>query len=104
MSTKNKDSFTNMMPRIATKEDCNANWGGGKPGEYFRCGFCGHKFKPGDYWRWQFTNDIPTAPGNPLVCQKCDGTSHEVRKKWAEKWEAYMSDEWWWFRKHKSEL
>lgn len=93
------DSFTNGKPRIATKEECNAIWGGGKPGEYFRCGFCGYKFKQGDYYRWQFTNDIPGAPGNPLVCKNCDDVPEKVRERWKEKWDEWQSDRWWWFRK-----
>lgn len=91
------DSFTNGKPRIATKEECSAKWSGGNPGEYFRCAFCGYKFQPGDYWRWQYTGDIPNASGNPLVCKECDDGPEETRKKWQEKCQEFRSDKWWWF-------
>lgn len=65
-------SFTDQKPRIATEEKCKASWCGGKNGKYFHCYLCGHKFKPGDYWRWIYTNSTPGASGNPMVCKKCD--------------------------------
>lgn len=93
------NKFTNGKPRIATKEDCKAPWGGGENGKYFRCFFCGYKFKPGDYWRWQYTNDIKGAGGNPIVCEKCDDGPELTRKKWKKKCEEFYSDKWWWFRR-----
>ena len=96
---KQNNRFTNGKPRIATENDCNAPWNGVKGGKHFRCGFCGYKFKPGDYWRWQYTNNIPGASGNPFVCEKCDEGYELTRKKWIEKWEEFKSDKWWWFNR-----
>ena len=73
--------------QVATKEICEATWMGRRNGKYFRCAFCGHKFKIGDMWRRIFTNNVPNAGGNPLVCGKCNlpeekliekGTSKEI--------------------------
>lgn len=75
-------SFTDQKPFTATEEDCRCAWSGRANGEYFRCGLCGHKFIPGDVVRWQYTNDMPGAGGNPMVCQKCDGPPEVVREKW----------------------
>ena len=61
-------SFTNQKPRIATQEDLEAPWSGGKPGEFFRCKLCGYKFQLGDYWRWVFVKGYT----NILVCEPCD--------------------------------
>lgn len=65
------DKFTNGKPRIATKEECAAPWGGGKNGKYFRCSLCGYKFKAGDYWRWQYTGGAG-AGCNLTLCSSCD--------------------------------
>lgn len=75
-------SFLDGKPRIATEEECNAQWMCGKRGEHFRCCFCGYKFKVGDYWRCQYTNSTPGASGNPLVCEKCDAPREELVAKW----------------------
>ena len=90
-------SFFDGNPRVATKEHCNAPWSGDK--KNFRCGFCGHRFKEGDTWRAIFTNHIPEATGNPLICADCYTTAEEAQQKWAEKWKEYMNDKWWWFRR-----
>lgn len=89
-------SFTDGKPRIATQEDLQANWGGGRSGEYFRCCLCGYRFKEGDYWRWQYTNDIPGAGGNPLVCKKCDGP--DVIEKWKQMHKEAKGRMWWFTR------
>lgn len=95
--------FTDQKPHEATVEDLNARWGGGKPGERFRCMLCGYKFKLGDIFRWVFTNDIPGAIGNPLVCQKCDGP--DVREKWKKLNEEFYRDQkFWWFRRHEKHI
>jgi len=62
----------------------------------FRCFLCGHRFVPGDVVRWQFTNDIPGAAGNPLVCKACDGTKDEVVAKW-KAMHAEANGRMWWF-------
>lgn len=83
-------SFTNQKPQIATKEHLTANWGGGKPGDRFRCCICGYKFILGDYWRWVYTNDIAGAGGNPLICQNCDGP--DVRERWIEMYRVFREE------------
>jgi hypothetical protein len=90
--------------QVATEETCKARWSCGKPGQYFRCGFCGYKFKAGDKWRGVYTNDMPGAGGNPLVCEKCNDTNAQLRARWLEKannWKAVVeSGENWHFTKH----
>jgi hypothetical protein len=71
-------SFTDGKPWVVTEKDCRVSWAGGKNGKYFLCGLCGYKFKPGDTVRWQYTNDVQGASGNPLVCVECDGTKEEI--------------------------
>lgn len=91
-------SFTNQKPFVATADDCNAHWACKPLGERFRCGLCGYRFKAGDIVRWQYTNDIPGAGGNPLVCAKCDGPDVVERwKKHCEEW-ASIQDKFWHFR------
>ena len=92
-------SFTDQKPRIATKEDCKAQWSGGENGKYFRCALCGHKFVIGDYWRFVYTNDIPAAAGNPLVCEKCDGTKEEIVTKMRELKSEYNQQKFWRFKR-----
>lgn len=91
-------SFTNSYMTqeliVATDEHSGARWSGGKPGEFFRCGFCGHKFKDGDKFRWCYTNDIKGAGGNPLVCEACNDSNEELRARWAKKchdWNAFVN-------------
>lgn len=52
-------------PRIATPSDCRARWRGAGPGVKFRCDSCDTKFKVGDLWRWQESD-------NRLLCNRCD--------------------------------
>ena len=93
-------SFTDQKPRIATEKDVNAAWSGRKSN--FRCGFCGHKFKVGDQWRWIFTNDMKDAGGNPFVCQSCDADNETLRAKWRETHKEMKTIKegrlWWFFR------
>jgi hypothetical protein len=95
-------SFLDGKPRVATESDCKARWLGGKPGEYFRCAFCGHKFVVGDTWHGIFTNDIPGAHGNPLVCDKCyDGNNQNTAAKWLQlhtQWKELRKKHWWFIR------
>ena len=93
-------SFTDGEPRIAAPNDLDARWMCGLPGQYFRCAFCGYKFKLGDYWRFHFTNSTPGAGGNPLVCEVCD---MDDRKALTEKWRAMVQEHeirFWWFNRH----
>jgi len=98
------DSFTTQKPMVATEDDCKAPWSGGKNGKNFRCYFCGHKFFPGDYYRWIFTNNTPGAGGNPLTCKSCDDGD---RDKMVEKWKSLCKrareedSTMWWFRKQR---
>lgn len=89
--------FTTGKPFVATAEDCNGNWACKPNGERFRCGLCGYRFKPGDVVRWQYTNNIPGAGGNPLVCEKCDGP--DVVKRWKALCDEWNSDKFWHFRR-----
>jgi hypothetical protein len=90
--------FTDGKPFVATEADCRAHWGGGRNGVWFRCYLCGHKFKPGDVVRWQYTNDVQGAGGNPMVCQKCDGTKDEIVAKWKAMWDDANGRMWWFSR------
>jgi hypothetical protein len=74
-------SFTDGKPWVATENDCKASWMGAKNGKLFCCFLCCYKFVPGDVVRWQYTNDVPGAGGNPLVCQSCDGTKDQIVEK-----------------------
>lgn len=76
--------FTHGKPFVATEADCEFRWRCKPPGEGFRCGLCGERFRPGDTVRWQFTNDVPGAGGNPMVCESCDGTKEEICGKMKE--------------------
>lgn len=86
-------SFTDGKQRIATEKDLNTLWGGRVNG--FRCMMCGYKFKVGDKWRWVYTNDMYGSSGNPIVCERCDGTDKEVRRRWQRKWEEARTRFWW---------
>ena len=92
-------SFTDETEQIATEHDCKLPWMGGAKGKYFRCALCGHKFEPGDKWRFVFTNNLPGASGNPLVCETCYGSATEARAKWQAKCAEWNSGFWWWFRR-----
>ena len=89
------NSFTDQKARRVTQTDIDGRWGGGRPGEYFRCGFCGYKFKLGDSWRWIYTNDTSGAGGNPNVCEKCDDTKDNLIKKWKAMHEEADGRMWW---------
>jgi hypothetical protein len=88
-------SFTNGKPFIATMEQCNFAWCSVPNGKHFRCYLCGYHFKEGDTVRCQYTNDIPGAGGNPLVCTNCDGTKEEIVQEMREKYNRAKSDMWW---------
>lgn len=99
-------SFTDQKPFTVTAEDLTLPWSCGKNGKYFRCHLCGYKFKDGDIARWQFTNNIPGAGGNPMVCQGCDGPPQEVIAKWAKlcaEFKELREGRMWWFLKKREE-
>lgn len=83
-------SFTDQKPRIATEKDCKAKWGGYKNGDRFRCYLCGHKFKPGDTWRWVYSQKYM----NFLVCDSCDGD--DVQERWIAA-NKELREKFWWF-------
>ena len=53
----------------------------------FKCQFCDNKFQVGMEFRMLFTNDMPKAGGNPLICRPCF-TAHRgyegARAAWAK--------------------
>jgi hypothetical protein len=73
--------WTKNVPQIATKEHCSIPWNGGKNGKYFRCYLCGHKFVPGDNWRFIYGKNVCR---NIFVCRECDGPDEELRQKFAD--------------------
>jgi len=91
-------SFMNGKPWVATEQDCKASWCGRKHGQYFRCGFCGHKFAPGDLVRWQYTNGTD-APGNPLVCQTCDADRDTLVARFRAMHQEARGRMWWFCRR-----
>lgn len=107
------DNWTNQEPRVATDRDANTRWSGSKAN--FRCWFCGHRIKTGETWQFLYTNDLPGAGGNPLVCDHCIAEAVEqaqflclsrnevLRERWQQKcaqWAEIMNDpKWWEFRR-----
>jgi hypothetical protein len=89
--------------KVATEKDCSAEWSCGKPGEYFRCALCAHKFVPGDEFFVLYTNDLPEAGGNPILCVKEKGSIEEMRTAWKARcaeWHKRQKDSrFWFFRK-----
>ena len=90
-------SFTDQKRRIATKEDCSALWNGQKNGEAFRCYLCGHRFAPGDGWRWVYTGGIyyerdgkRFGVTNLMTCDACDGD--DVISRWVDLNQSYWKD------------
>jgi hypothetical protein len=89
-------SFTDQKPFRATREQLLTNWSGGARGKYFRCHLCGHKFKEGDYVRWQYLGDQGFT--NLLVCEECDGSKEDIVAKWAAMHEEATGKMWWFCR------
>lgn len=99
-------SFLKGEPQIASEQDVKSPWLGMRNGNGFRCHLCGYRFKIGDYWRCQFTNNIPGAGGNPLFCKSCDDTPEIVIGKWkarCDEWRKFKtSDNFWWFTRNEN--
>ena len=91
-------SFTDGKPFTATEAQCKGPWLGRPNGELFRCFLCGHKFEPGDVVRWQYTNDVSGAGGNPLVCEKCDGPKEVIVEEMREGYAAVRGRYWYFAR------
>ena len=97
----NNDRFTNQKRRVATEEECHAPWGGLKNGAGFRCYLCGHRFRPGDGWRWVYTGsrNFQTPEGktfgviNFKTCDACDGPT--VIDRWIARNIEFSSDRFW---------
>ena len=90
------------VPKIATEEHCKARWSLGKPGEFFRCALCGHKFVPGDEFTICYTNDMLGSGGNPICCS-AHGSVPQLRAQWKDRCEEYShfkDDRFWFFTKH----
>jgi hypothetical protein len=91
--------------KIADEEVCKARWSCGKPGEFFRCALCGHRFVPGDAYTLVYTNDIPKTNGNPICCSS-HGTIAEMREQYralCEEFRTTESDKFWFFHKHRGQ-
>ncbi len=94
-------SFTDQKRRVATEEDCKRGWGGGKNGVYFRCYLCGHKFKPGDGYRWIYSAGAGFVAEdgkrygvvNPMTCDSCDGD--DVLDRWVKRNEEFNAPHFW---------
>ena len=84
-------SFTDQKPRIATEKYCKAPWGGVENGELFRCYMCGHRFKPGDIFRW--VSAVHLGTNNLVVCDKCDGP--DILQRWVDRVKEYEERFWW---------
>ena len=87
-------SFTDQKQFIATEEDCNFQWGGGKNGSKFRCYLCGHKFKVGDKVRWVYAGHKKVI--NFFTCDKCDGTDVVDRFVALNKSYQELKKKFWW--------
>ncbi len=85
-------NFTDQKRRVATAEECALQWNGGAVGRYFRCYLCGHRFKPGDGWRFLF--GVGPA-SNMMTCDECDGP--DVMDRWIAANEE-VKTRFWWFR------
>jgi len=94
--------FVGLRP--ATAQDTQARWGGGNPGERFRCGLCGHKFVAGNLWRAVHANGMgsPSRFGNFLICEACHN-AHNGEDAALLRARAALEDEaerrFWWFRR-----
>ena len=93
--TRSADSFVNGKPFVVRPVDLTKRWSGGKPGEGFRCYLCGYKFAVGDVCRWQYTNDVSGAGGNPMVCERCDGTKESIVERWKQMHIDARNKMWW---------
>lgn len=90
----NTRSFTDQKRRIATEEECKLNWNGDPNGATFKCYMCGHKFKPGDGWRWILCPEVV----NFMVCDSCDGD--DVKTKFVAMKAEFNNERFWWFREN----
>jgi predicted RNA-binding Zn-ribbon protein involved in translation (DUF1610 family) len=76
---------------VAEEETCKLPWMGEKNGKLFKCGMCGHKFQPGEGFRFQMMK----KHGNILVCDECD--TSDIKRDWEEmgiRWEQIQKKYW----------
>jgi hypothetical protein len=87
-------------PWTATAADVKARWCGGKPGEFFRCAWCGHRFAVGDTVRCVYTNgggeETRGIGGNPFICAACDGPREVILARLRELAAELRSERFWW--------
>jgi hypothetical protein len=89
---------------VADEHICSRKWSGAPAGQNFRCALCGHKFKPGDTFRFVLTNtkaasDAKVPGGNPFVCASCDGINEDVYSRLVSmqcEWDE-IKNRFWWF-------
>lgn len=95
-------SFTDGKRRVATEADLAMSWCGEKNGKRFRCYLCGHRFRAGDGWRWQYAgcrNFVNPETGktfgvsNFFVCDGCDGD--DVLDRWVQRNIEFCSPRFW---------
>lgn len=95
-------SFTDGKRRVATEADCAVPWSGEPKGKRFRCALCGHRFEPGDGWRWQHGSNqsfIDPDTGSTFgvfnfkVCDDCDGD--DVLDRWVQRNIEFRSPRFW---------
>jgi hypothetical protein len=90
-------------PWPATEWDVVADWNCGKPGEHFRCAWCGYRFQVGDLVRCVYTNsgaeECNGIGGNPFICAKCDGPREQILAELRGRRERFRANEFWWFRR-----
>ena len=88
--------FTKEL-KTATEEVCSRPWSGSKNGLRFRCHLCGHKFTPGDKYRFVYSNfeGSPTRTGNFCVCEACNDDDDVLRAKRAEAEDEGFRRFWW---------
>ncbi len=77
-------SFVDRKPWVVTQEDVKKSWNSVPNGKAFKCSLCNHRFIVGDTARWECTNDVPGAGGNPLICFDCDRPKEEIVQKMIE--------------------
>lgn len=91
----NDDTFTNGKRRVATAQDMQTKWG--LDGKSFHCYLCGHWFREGDGWRWQYAGGVRVKDEdgktwgvtNFMVCDECDGP--DVIDRWKKLNEEFLS-------------
>lgn len=74
-----KSSWLDGKPFTVTTKELSGRWGL-RPDKRLQCYLCSYVAKEGDTFRWQYTNDVKGAGGNPMLCSKCDAPKEEIVK------------------------